>query len=125
MKLKDDFFKIKNLSQTASGMDYAIELNPKHTIFGAHFPNNPITPGVCIIQIVKELSEDMLKCELFLKEAKNIKFLNVIDPLMNPKITFSISITSESEDEHKIAAVVYTHNQQFAKLSMIYKMNNE
>jgi len=120
MKLKDDFFIVKNFCQTASGMDYAIELNPKHTIFGAHFPNNPITPGVCIIQIVKELSEDMLKCELFLKEAKNIKFLNVIDPLKNPDITFSISIASESEEEHKINTVVYTHDQQFAKLSMLF-----
>jgi len=120
MKLKDDFFKVKEFYKTAMGTDYTIELNPEHSIFAAHFPNHPITPGVCIIQIAKELSEEILKRELLLKEAKNIKFLNVIDPLKNKEVTFSISVSSKDEREHKIAAVVYNQNQQFAKLSIMF-----
>ena len=124
MKLKDDFFKVKTFCQTAMGMDFIIELNPEHTIFEAHFPNNPITPGVCIIQIVKELSQEMLKRELLLKNAKNIKFLNVINPIENKEVTVSISFSSESEGEYKIGAVVYNGEKQFSKLSMIF-INNE
>jgi 3-hydroxyacyl-[acyl-carrier-protein] dehydratase len=124
MKLKDDFFKVKTFCQTTTGMDFTIELNPEHTIFEAHFPNNPITPGVYIIQIVKELSQEMLKRELLLKNAKNIKFLNVINPIENKEVTVSISFSSESEGEYKIGSVVFSGEKQFSKLSMIF-INNE
>jgi 3-hydroxyacyl-[acyl-carrier-protein] dehydratase len=117
MKLKDDFFTVKAFCPTATGVDFTIELNPEHDIFRAHFPDNPITPGVCIIQIVKELTEEMLKQELFFKKANNIKFLNVINPLKNREVVVSISIASE-DGTHKVIAVVYNNEQQFAKLSM-------
>jgi len=124
MKLKGDFFKLKEYCQTATGMDFTIEINPEHYIFEAHFPNNPITPGVCIIQMVKELSEEMLKRSLLLKKASNIKFLNVINPLENKEVTFSIAIDEVAESEHKINAVVYKNEQQFAKLSLLFKTLN-
>ena len=120
MKLKDDFFKINDFCQTATGMDYTIALNPDHFIYRAHFPKNPITPGVCIIQIVKELSEEILSRELFLKKINNVKFLNVVNPLENKEVTFSVSVSSEEEGAYKVGAVVSHANNQFAKLSLLF-----
>jgi 3-hydroxymyristoyl/3-hydroxydecanoyl-(acyl carrier protein) dehydratase len=34
-----------------------IKLNPNHEIFSGHFPDNPILPGVCVLQMVKEISQ--------------------------------------------------------------------
>ena len=120
MKLKDDFFKINDFCQTATGMDYTIALNPDHFIYRAHFPENPITPCVCIIQIVKELSEEMLNRKLFLKKVNNVKFLNVVNPLENKEVTFSVSVSSEGEEAYKVGAVVSHANDQFAKLSLLF-----
>ena len=120
MKLKDHFFNIKNSSQTTTGMDYTIGLNPEHCIFQAHFPENPITPGVCIIQIIKELLKEILNRELFLKKVHNAKFLYAINPLENREITFSISISSEGDEVHKIVAVVCNESNVFAKLSLLF-----
>ena len=120
MKLKDDFFKVKAFCKTETGMDFSVTFNPEHAIFKAHFPDNPITPGVCIIQIIKELTEVILERELLLKKAKNIKFLNVINPLENKEVTFSISISSENGIVHKISALVYSENNNFAKLSLSF-----
>ena len=120
MKLKDNFFRVKNFCQTETGFDYIIELNPEHFIYQAHFPENPITPGVCIIQMVKELSVEIVKCNLFLKKIHNVKFLNVINPLENRDVTFSISMSSEKKDTHKISATVYNDTNLFAKLSMLF-----
>jgi 3-hydroxyacyl-[acyl-carrier-protein] dehydratase len=120
MKLKDNFFRIKNSCQTETGFDFNIELNPEHFIYQAHFPENPITPGVCIIQIIKELLIENVQCNLFLKKVHNIKFLNVINPLENKEVTFSISIITEDNDTHKISAVVRNAEKIFAKLSMLF-----
>jgi len=119
MKLKDDFFQVKDICPTAAGLDYTIALNPEHAIYHAHFPGNPITPGVCIIQIVKELMEERLQCKLLLKKVNNVKFLNVINPMENKEVAFTVS-TSSDEDTHKVSVVVCSRNQQFAKLSMSF-----
>jgi len=120
MKLKDNFFRVKNSFQTETGFDFNIEFNPDHFIYQAHFPENPVTPGVCIIQIIKELLSEIIHCNLFLKKVQNIKFLNVINPLENREVTFSISISSEEKDAHKISAVVFNNEICFAKLSMLF-----
>ena len=123
MKLKNNFFQIKDSYQTETGVDYNIILNPEHIIYQVHFPNNPITPGVCIIQIVKELSKEILKYDISLKKINNVKFLNIINPLENKEITFSISISSDKDNRHKINALVYNENYQFTKLSMLFLKN--
>ena len=120
MKLQNDFFRVKECCPTASGYDYTITLNAEHSIYQAHFPGNPITPGVCIIQIIKELSESFLNRSLFLKKLNNVKFLNVLNPLDNNEVTFSITIASEGDDGHKINAVVSNENGTFAKLSLLF-----
>ena len=120
MKLHPDFFQIKDIRQTATGLDYTLALNPEHPIYQAHFPGNPITPGVCIIQIVKELLEVQLKCKLFLKKVNNAKFLNVINPLENREVVFAVSTSSAGDDAHKVSVVVSRENQQFAKLVLLF-----
>jgi len=120
MNLKNDFYLIKKIEQTEKGFDFIIELNSGHFIYQAHFPDNPITPGVCIIQIIKELAIEILQCELFLKKIHNVKFLNVINPLENKEVTFSVSLSPEEENAHKIGTVVHHQDIQFAKLSLLF-----
>lgn len=51
--LLNDFFKITDI-KNADKYTISIEMNPKHDIYKGHFPGNPITPGVCLTQMVKE-----------------------------------------------------------------------
>ena len=74
MILKDNFYTI--LRKDVDAMAYDIRLNPAHTIYQAHFPGEPVTPGVCILQIARELLEDLLQRPLAVKSVKNMKFLS-------------------------------------------------
>ncbi len=118
MELKGDFYKIKDVRNTSESVDYVIQLNSAHFIYAAHFPNNPITPGVCIIQTAKELAEDILNETLFLKVVKNVKFTQVINPLQNNEITFSISVASGEIGGYKANVNVFSEKETFAKLSL-------
>jgi len=120
MKLKDNFFQIKEKSQSKTGIDFTIEFNPEHFIYQSHFPENPITPGVCIIQIIKELAEVILERKLFLKKLQTVKFLNVINPLENKEVIFSLSIFSEV-DNYKVDTVVCHKDQLFSKSTILFK----
>ena len=46
---------------SAEGQQLRLQLHPEHEIYQAHFPGNPITPGVCQVQIVAELAGRQLQ----------------------------------------------------------------
>jgi len=117
MKIKD-FYQIKEIQHTGNCVHYTVHFNPDHFIYAAHFPGNPITPGVCITQIVKELTEELVQAPLFMKIAKNIKFTQVINPLKHPEVNFILSIPKESETGYKITASVESNGEVFAKMSL-------
>lgn len=95
-----DHFSFEDNTVNAS-----ITLNNDHGIFKGHFPGNPILPGVCSIQIIKELTEKALDRSLFLSVSSNVKFLETVNPEANPKLVLSIAI-SEIEEVIKVKAII-------------------
>lgn len=97
------FYSVKEFNFTDSQIKSIIELNPEHDVFKGHFPNNPVTPGVCMLQILKELTEQATNTNLFIKECSNVKFMALINPEVNPVLVISIDI-NPLEENFKIKA---------------------
>ena len=59
MKLIDNLYSInaRELDKMGDKAIFGISLNADNVIYKAHFPSNPITPGVCLIQIALEITE--------------------------------------------------------------------
>lgn len=66
-----------------------VELNPSHKIYKGHFPEIPVAPGVSLIQLIQEVLAKKINRSLVLNEGSNIKFLAMINPLKENKITIS------------------------------------
>ena len=71
--LIDSLFTIRSREETPAGCTYVLAPDAGHAIYGAHFPGNPVTPGVCIIQTVKELAERSIGRPLFLRTVRNVR----------------------------------------------------
>ncbi len=97
-----------------------IELNPNHDIFEGHFPNNPITPGVCMIQIIKELTEDLTSEKLFLSKVSNVKFMATINPFTHPILDLNLNIFSDN-NEVKVKNSSFFETTNALKFSAIFK----
>lgn len=97
------FYSIKEFNFTDNQLKAIIELNPEHDVFKGHFPNNPVTPGVCMLQILKELTEQATNTNLFIKECSNVKFMALINPETNPILAITIDI-NPLEENFKIKA---------------------
>ena len=94
-------------------------LNPDHSIFKGHFPGAPITPGVCQIEIVKEVLEEILGKTLILSEAKNIKFTHTIDPRQNTLLDLELNF-EEKDEGIQTKATLYTLKDVCLKFSGIF-----
>ncbi len=85
------------ISSDHSKLIVRIKLNKDHGVYNGHFPNNPITPGVISIQIIKEILEEHLGYELFLREVINIKYISPINPIINNSLLFEICLQKENK----------------------------
>ncbi|MDD4589307.1 MAG: hydroxymyristoyl-ACP dehydratase [Parabacteroides sp.] len=92
-----------------------VALNPENIIYKSHFPGKPITPGVCIIQMLKELVEMIKKQSYMIFEVKNVKFLKIIDPIENSPIDFFIALIDEKGILH-VSAEIKREEETFARL---------
>ncbi|MBL3549377.1 MULTISPECIES: 3-hydroxyacyl-ACP dehydratase [Chryseobacterium] len=116
-----DFYTLQSYEKTENGSFIAdISLNKDHDIFKGHFPGNPVTPGVCMMQIVKELTEEFVGSKLFLKTASNVKFMAIINPFETPDLKLQLDIDENGEDV-KVKNITSFGETIALKMSVSYK----
>jgi 3-hydroxyacyl-[acyl-carrier-protein] dehydratase len=121
MVLKD-FYKILSEEKTSdSKHNVTILVNEKHEILKGHFPGNPIMPGVCMIQIIKELTEKITQKTLMIQTLSNVKFMALINPENNPELRLELDITITEDDLVKVKNTTYFNDTIALKLSNVYK----
>ena len=94
-----DYLAVADTKATAK-----ITINKDHIIFKGHFPGNPVMPGVCMIQIIKEITEKIVNKTLFMQSANNIKFMAIINPFLTPELELQLEII-ETEGVFKVKNV--------------------
>jgi 3-hydroxyacyl-[acyl-carrier-protein] dehydratase len=57
-----------------------IKLSLTHEVYKGHFPQIPVTPGVALVWIVKDILMDKFQKKMVLSTGDNIKFLALINP---------------------------------------------
>jgi len=118
MILYDNFYTVKSQQVTEATAQFRIELNGGNFVYQAHFPNNPITPGVCLIQMGVELF-NLLKGKSFgIKTLKNVKFISPINPLEFPQVDFTFGFALQ-DSLWQVNVLITEKERVFAKISMV------
>ncbi len=120
--LINDFFQVLESEQVDNSLVSLIKINAQHSIFDGHFPNNPVTPGVVQLQMVKELMEDHFGNKLALKEMGRCKFMAVLDPNQDAEIEIKINFSMNELQQIKLSAQGSSkkENQTFFKFNALY-----
>ena len=118
--LIEGLYTVTDFQRKEQEVKAIVQLNKDHEIFKGHFPENPVMPGVCMLQIIKELTEQAMGKSLLLTVASNIKFMAIINPNLNPNLSLLISIT-EDEGMVKIKNTSLFDETVALKLSATFK----
>jgi 3-hydroxyacyl-[acyl-carrier-protein] dehydratase len=120
--LLKDFYKVVSLEKTAENKHLVlIHINAEHEVFKGHFPGNPIMPGVCMMQIIKELTEEIAGSSLFMQSLSNVKFMALINPFKTPELRLELDIATTDTDLVKVKNVTYFDDTLALKLSSVYR----
>lgn len=112
MKLLDTYFNIKESSLAEGNLagKFTVELNADHPVYQGHFPGEPVCPGVCSMQMVKECAMQLCNKELVFSYVKQYRLLSVMSPEKNRDIEINIELTPSVKDDsaefYKIKASV-------------------
>lgn len=119
MKLENDIYTLQSIDCDSSRCNAVIVLNPDSAIYKGHFPGNPITPGVVIIGIARELIEHALGLSLTLTGVPSVKYMSVLTPTSSPKVTYILEFTADN-DKVKAKATVKNETTSFARISLVF-----
>lgn len=120
--LLKDFYKVLSLEKTAEQKYQAVLfINENHEVFKGHFPGNPIMPGVCMMQIIKELSEEIIGCALMMQSLSNVKFMALINPFETPELRLELDILTTEDNLVKVKNTTYFNDTVALKLGSVYK----
>lgn len=120
--LLKDFYQVEKLEKIDQGKYSAIVvLNNQHDIFKGHFPGNPVTPGVCMMQIIKELAQEVLGSSLVMTQSSNVKFMAIINPEKNPTLNLELEISGDLASEIKVKNTTSFESTVALKLTNTYK----
>lgn len=115
--LLEQFYEILSIESTEPFVwKITVRLNPEHAVYEGHFPGEPVTPGVCMLQIIKECLSGLLNKSLHYKRLGTCKFLSVVNPQQNSVLQFSLSVSEQEDNTFQLAAEGITGEIPFLKL---------
>ncbi len=122
MMLKNDFYKIIDSESGTEMLNCTIGINEAHAIFEGHFPGQPVVPGACWLQIVKELLESAIDKKLQMTRADELKFLSPVDPRRNNTLT--VKIQYKTGEDISAAASIHAGEITCFKSRMLFRIDD-
>lgn len=75
-----------------------------------------------MMQIVKELSEQILERKLFMYKSSNVKFMALINPEVNTDLRLEIDILGSDASDYKVKNVTYFEDTVALKLTCTFRV---
>ena len=101
-----DYYTIENVSKQENGaVRFDINLNADCPVYEGHFPGEPVSPGVCNIQMIKECAEQVAGKSLLLNNLQQCRLTTLVTPIQHPQVEVTI-LLEEKGDGYKLKATV-------------------
>ncbi len=113
--------KLYNIVETENSLGKcltSINLIKESDIFEGHFPGNPITPGVVIIAIAREILEKAVGHKLFIKTVLSVKYISVLSPQNTSAVYFDMTYDLVG-NQIKTKVIVKDDTTIFVRMSLI------
>lgn len=101
----NDLFIVDGFEKKGNGtLAATLRVRFPHAIFDGHFPGRPVLPGACLVQLVQELATNLVGKDVRLIRAGQVKFIAMIDPVVDPAIHFTVTAKEGPTGEWDLAA---------------------
>jgi 3-hydroxyacyl-[acyl-carrier-protein] dehydratase len=118
--LLNNFFFIDDLTQDESSIQAQIHIDVEHPILKGHFPAQPVVPGVCIIEMLKEILQESEHKTYQLLSASAVKFLTPFAPPHFLSASFQIKKSLTVDGNLQVNATLLFEAITFMKFQGVF-----
>jgi 3-hydroxyacyl-[acyl-carrier-protein] dehydratase len=116
--LLNNLYTIQSITEKGKTIQASVLLRADHAIFKGHFPGQPVLPGVCMLEMISEITGKHLQQAFRIRSAPLIKFLNMIDPGKDPVIQIEIKY-DPADNNTPAQGNISSGSRVFMKFQMI------
>lgn len=121
----DELFTITEWVSSGKGKYlFWASINAEHSILKGHFPDMPIVPGVCTLDLIKECASRVLSKRVRYTAIRDCKFLHTILPRESATVELDMELDDSDVDIVKIVCQVRSSGQVMMKLRGEFADNN-
>ena len=117
--LQHNFFTVSALRYEENTVNATLSINPSHHIFEGHFPDFPVVPGVCMMQMMREIMEEVLDKKTRIIKADHLKFLAVINPQENAVVDTVLTYKTLENGNIGVEAKLFKEATIFFKMRCV------
>lgn len=105
MKLEGNYFQIDALHMGAAHGVFYLRLLPGCDVYRGHFPGNPVCPGVCHIEMLRECVMKLVGVKVFISSVKQCRLTAVSDPLSCSELKLTVSL-EKTDERYAVSALL-------------------
>lgn len=114
--LEDYLYKILESEKNNGVYLFKVDINPDYSIFKGHFPDMPVMPGVCTLDMTKQIISTAVGRSLRYSQIRDCKFLAAILPNENRELSVKLEIGDVEEGEYKVNCEIFSDERVMMKL---------
>lgn len=105
MKLENNYYELISMHSDGTSGVFHLALHPDCEVYRGHFPENPVCPGVCNIQMIKECAERLAGRRLHIGSIRRCRLTAVATPAVCPELAVKINL-QPTEKGYAVTATV-------------------
>ena len=117
----NDFYTYKLINTGKNNLQAEITIDAEHAIYKGHFPEQPITPGVILVEMLRFILSENTGERLMLTSAKEIKFSSPVIPSVEKTINLNVDFEFINEG-YKVSCQFTSGDKTFTKLKGVFSV---
>lgn len=110
-----NYYKIIKQNIQPSNAEFIVELQADCPVYKGHFPGNPVAPGACNIEMIRQCASIALGKEVRIAQMKVCKFMMLLQPQKQAELRIQLTW----EDAH-CSAIIFAEDKIAVQLKMTF-----
>lgn len=111
MLLENRFYRLMASGQDGMSGTYKVAILEDCDVYEGHFPGDPVCPGVCNIETIKECAIRLLGRDVRIRTIKQCRLTAVATPTVCPEVTITVCATPVADNAFNVVASVKDDNR--------------
>ena len=100
-----NYYTIDHISHQGDATVFSVSLRADSDVYRGHFPGQPVSPGVCNIQLIKECAEQVAGKRLLMNHLQQCRLTTLVTPQEHPSVEVTLRL-EEKEGSYKLKATL-------------------